>query len=69
MEIQTNTNRLEYVERLYKKGFTDVYYNSTRVAILNGYSAPLQWVAPNGFNLPLPLIEELEEKGKNLKFI
>ena len=41
-------------------GFTDVYYKGQRIAIINGLSAPLQWVAKNGTNIPIKVIEQLE---------
>ena len=42
-------------------GFTDVYYNGERIAILNGISSPLQWTAKNGSNIPYDVIDELEK--------
>lgn len=42
-------------------GFTDVFYNGERIAILNGLSSPLQWTAKNGSDLPLEVIIQLEE--------
>lgn len=41
-------------------GFFDVYYKGQRIAILNGLSAPLQWTAKNGSNIPIKVIEQLE---------
>lgn len=39
----------------------DVIYNGQRIAILNGLSAPLQWTAKNGSNIPINIIEKLEK--------
>lgn len=41
-------------------GFFDVYYKGQRIAILNGLSAPLQWTAKNGSNIPYEVIDQLE---------
>lgn len=46
---------------------TDVNFGGQRIAIINGVSAPLQWTAKNGSNIPLSVIEYLEaEVVKNL---
>jgi hypothetical protein len=42
------------------KGFFDVMYKGQRIAILNGLSSPLQWTAKNGSNVPVKVIEQLE---------
>jgi hypothetical protein len=42
------------------EGFTDVFYKGHRIAILNGLSAPLQWTAKNGSNIPNDVIDQLE---------
>jgi hypothetical protein len=42
-------------------GFFDVMYKGQRIAILNGLSAPLQWTAKNGSNIPVMVIEKLEK--------
>jgi hypothetical protein len=42
-------------------GFFDVFYKGQRIAILNGMSAPLQWTAKNGSNIPVNVIEKLEK--------
>ena len=47
-------------------GFTDVYYKGERIAILNGLSAPLQWVAKNGSNIPVKVIDQLERMASKL---
>jgi hypothetical protein len=39
----------------------DVYYKNERIAILNGLSAPLQWTAKNGLNIPVKVIDQLEK--------
>ena len=41
-------------------GFYDVFYKGQRIAILNGVSAPLQWTAKNGSNIPVKVIDQLE---------
>ena len=41
-------------------GTIDVMYKGSRIAILNGFSAPLQWTAPNGSNIPVKVIQQLE---------
>jgi len=45
-------------------GFTDVMYQGNRIAILNGLSAPLQWTAKNGSNVPVNIIVKIEEAVK-----
>jgi hypothetical protein len=45
-------------------GFTDVYYKGQRVAIINGRSSALQWVAKNGSNIPNKIIDKLENTVK-----
>jgi hypothetical protein len=42
-------------------GFFDVMYKGQRIAILNGLSAPLQWTAKNGSNIPVKVIDQLEK--------
>ena len=54
-----NTFTFKNVPTMYY-GFTDVYYKGQRIAIINGLSAPLQWVAKNGTNIPIKVIEQLE---------
>jgi hypothetical protein len=39
----------------------DVFYKGQRIAILNGLSAPLQWTAKNGSNIPVKVIDQLEK--------
>jgi len=55
-----NTFNFKKVPTMYN-GFYDVYYKGSRIAILNGLSAPLQWTAKNGSNIPLKVIEQLEK--------
>ena len=43
-----------------KEGFVDVIYKDQRIAILNGFSAPLQWTVKNGSNIPVKVINQLE---------
>ena len=45
-------------------GFMDVYYKGQRIAIINGLSAPLQWTAKNGSNIPVRIIEKIEKLVK-----
>ena len=42
----------------------DVYYSGIRIAIINGFSAALQWVAPNGSNIPNAIIDKVEQLVK-----
>ena len=48
------------------EGFCDVMYKGQRIAILNGLSAPLQWTAKNGSNIPVKVIDQLENMVKKL---
>ena len=54
-----NTFQFKKVPTMYE-GFTDVFYKGQRIAILNGLSAPLQWTAKNGSNIPNDVIDQLE---------
>lgn len=54
-----NTFKFKKVPSMYD-GFMDVFYKGQRIAILNGMSAPLQWTAPNGSNIPVKVINQLE---------
>ena len=54
-----NTFQFKKVTSMYD-GFFDVMYKGQRIAILNGKSAPLQWTAKNGSNIPNNVIEKLE---------
>jgi hypothetical protein len=54
-----NTFKFVNVPSMYE-GFMDVMYKGQRIAILNGMSAPLQWTAKNGSNIPVKVIEQLE---------
>ena len=55
-----NTFKFVPVPSMYH-GFTDVMYKGQRIAILNGLSAPLQWTAKNGSNIPVKVIDQLEK--------
>lgn len=56
-----NTNELTFVKvPTMPNNFTDVYYNGQRIAIINGLSAPLQWTAKNGSNIPNRIIDQIE---------
>ncbi len=54
-----NTFTFRNVESMYN-GFIDVFYKGQRIAILNGLSSPLQWTAKNGSNIPVKVIDQLE---------
>ena len=58
-QVAMEHNTFISVPSMYE-GFTDVYYNGQRVAIINGLSSPLQWTAKNGSNIPNNVIDELE---------
>ena len=47
-------------------GTIDVMYEDSRIAILNGFSAPLQWTASNGSDIPTDVIEQLEKMVSKL---
>jgi hypothetical protein len=55
-----NTFNFKKVPSMYD-GFFDVMYKGERIAILNGFSAPLQWTAKNGSNIPVKVIDQLEK--------
>ena len=55
-----NTFTFKKVPTMYE-GFIDVYYKGQRIAIINGLSAPLQYTAKNGSNIPIKVIEQLEK--------
>lgn len=60
-----NTFKFKHVPTMYP-GFMDVYYKNERIAILNGLSSPLQWTAKNGSNIPVKVIDQLENMVKRL---
>lgn len=55
-----NTFQFKKVPSMYE-GFMDVFYKGQRIAIINGLSAPLQWTAKNGSNIPNEVIDQLEK--------
>ena len=55
-----NTFQFKKVPSMYE-GFFDVMYKGQRIAIINGLSAPLQWTAKNGSNIPNDVIDQLEK--------
>jgi hypothetical protein len=67
-----NTKKLSDTNELKFKVFAtpisinwiDVYYKGERIAIINGFSSALQWTAKNGSNIPLTLINKLENYCK-----
>lgn len=54
----SDTNELKFNSFLNQ---TDVYYKKQRIAIINGVSAPLQWTAKNGSNIPNKIIDKIEK--------
>jgi hypothetical protein len=71
MNTQVNTTNFSDTNEIkFKKvqtmpnGFTDVYYKNQRIAIINGLSAPLQWTAKNGSNIPNRIIDKIENLVK-----
>ncbi len=72
MKALVNTQNLSDTNELKFKMFStpmstnwiDVYYKGQRIAIINGLSSSLQWTAKNGSNIPLRLINKLENYCK-----
>jgi hypothetical protein len=60
-----NTFSFKEVPSMYD-GFFDVMYKGQRIAILNGISAPLQWTIKNGSEIPVQVVEQLENMVKKL---
>lgn len=61
----SDTNEIKFVKvATMPNGFTDVYYKNQRIAIINGLSAPLQWTAKNGSNIPNIIIDKIENLVK-----
>lgn len=54
----SDTNELKFNSFLNQ---LDVYYKKQRIAIINGVSAPLQWTAKNGSNIPNKIIDKIEK--------
>lgn len=54
----SDTNELKFKPFLNQ---LDIYYKNQRIAIINGVSAPLQWTAKNGSNIPVKIIEKIEK--------
>lgn len=63
--VSNETFTFQNVPSMYD-GFTDVIFNGERIAIINGRTAPLQWTAKNGSNIPVQIIEQLENTVKQL---
>lgn len=59
----SDTNELKFKKfnTPVSKDWIDVYYKGQRIAIINGTSAPLQWTAKNGSNIPVKIINKLEK--------
>lgn len=53
-----NTFKFVNVPSIYN-GFTDVMYKGQRIAILNGFSAPLQWTMTS-IDVPVKVLNQLE---------
>ena len=64
----SDTNEIKFKPQPFvRKGFTDVYYKNIRVAIINSKMCPLQWTAPNGSNIPVRILDRIEDiVSKNL---
>lgn len=61
----SDTNEIKFVKvATMPNNFTDVYYKNQRIAIINGLSAPLQWTAKNGSNIPNRIIDKIENLVK-----
>lgn len=62
----SDTNEIKFVKvATMPNDFTDVYYKNQRIAIINGLSAPLQWTAKNGSNIPNKIINKIENLVKS----
>ena len=57
----SDTNEMQFKKSPLSDFTLDAYYKGQRIAIINGVSAPLQWTAKNGSNVPLKVIEKLEK--------
>ena len=57
----SDTNELKFKKVSTILNMVDVIYNGNRIAIINGFSAPLQWVAANGSNIPNKIIDKIEK--------
>jgi len=63
-----NIKKLSNTKDVQFKNFTttlsvnwvDVYFKGQRIAIINGLLSPLQWTAENGSNIPLSIIDKIE---------
>lgn len=58
----SDSNDLKFKKNPLSNFTLDVIYKGQRIAIVNGLSAPLQWTAKNGSDIPLKIIEKLERK-------
>ncbi len=56
----TNELKFKMFSTPISKNWVDVYYKGQRIAIINGLSSALQWTAKNGSNIPVRLINKLE---------
>ena len=57
----SDTNELKFKKVATILNMVDVIYKGNRIAIINGFSSPLQWVAPNGSNIPNKIIDKIEK--------
>lgn len=58
----SDSNEISFKTFPMYQNWLDVYYKGIRIAIINGFQSPLQWVAPNGSNIPVSIIDKLERK-------
>ena len=56
----SDTNELKFKKVATIANMIDVMYKGNRIAIINGFSSPLQWTAPNGSNIPNKIIDKIE---------
>lgn len=60
----SDTNELKFKQTIGVAGMVDIIYKNQRIAIVNGVSAPLQWTAKNGSNVPNKIIDKIERLVK-----
>ena len=56
----SDTNELNFKKVATIANMIDVMYKGNRIAIINGFTSPLQWAAPNGSNIPNKIIDKVE---------
>jgi hypothetical protein len=57
----SDSNDLKFKKVANIPNMVDVIYKGNRIAIINGFTSPLQWTAPNGSNIPNKIIDRLEK--------